>query len=184
MSTSTENYSPKTVIDFWKQAGPAKWFAKDDAFDVLFRDTFLDWHMAAARRELDHWMADAQGCLALLILLDQFPRNAFRGTAHMFATDSLACMIARHSIDRGDLEHIEPELRSFLILPFEHAEDLALQNEAVRLCEALGSETLKWAKIHRDIIADFGRFPHRNASLGRETTEAEAAFLKAGGFSG
>ncbi|OZI58900.1 DUF924 family protein [Bordetella genomosp. 1] len=172
------------VVSFWRDAGPAKWFARDDAFDAAFRARFLDTHFAAARGERSDWEGSAEGVLALLILLDQFPRNAFRGTAHMFATDGLALAIARRAVAAGLDVQVEPLLRHFIYLPFEHAEDIDAQNEGVSLMSGLDADTLRWAIIHRDIIVRFGRFPHRNASLGRTTTEAEQRFLDEGGFAG
>lgn len=141
--------------------------------------------MAAARGQYDGWADTAEGALALLILLDQFPRNLFRGSAHSYATDGKARAVARAAIARGFHREVAPELRQFFLLPFEHSESLADQDEARRLADELGDpDTRKWADIHRDIIARFGRFPHRNAALGRETTPAEQEFLDDGGFSG
>ena len=176
--------SAEAVIAFWKQAGPKRWFAKDEGFDAAFRDTFHATHMQAARRELEGWLASADGALALLILLDQYPRNAFRGTAHMFATDPLARLYARQIVDAGLDQQIEPELRAFCYLPFEHSENPQDQQRSLELNRQLDANTYHWAKEHADIIERFGRFPHRNAVLGRVTTEEERTFLKAGGFSG
>jgi uncharacterized protein (DUF924 family) len=119
-----------------------------------------------------------------MILLDQFPRNCFRGTGHMFATDPLALSFARTALEAGHAAHIDEDMRVFLLLPFEHSEDLADQDICVRESQSMDPELLKYAVIHRDIIAKFGRFPHRNRALGRETTLEEQAFLDAGGFSG
>lgn len=171
------------VVGFWKEAGPQKWFAKDDAFDAEFRRRFHDAHVAAARRELDHWMETPEGALALMILLDQFPRNSFRGTAHQFATDPLALMFANQAVERGHHLAFEPELRNFVILPFEHSERMEDQDRYLALADG-DEELVKWGKVHRDIIVRFGRFPHRNAMLGRETTPEEQAFLDEGGFGG
>ena len=179
----TEPVQPHEVVRFWREAGPDKWFDKDEAFDHEFTMRFLDAHMAAARRELDHWQDEAEGALALLILLDQLPRNAFRGTAHMFATDPLALAFARQAVVRGHDRAVEPALRVFFYLPFEHSEALADQDRAVALCEGLDTYA-KYARIHHDVIVRFGRFPHRNAVLGRATTAEEQAFLDAGGFAG
>ena len=163
---------------------PSQWFAHDPAFDTRFRERFLLAHQAAARRELDAWAATAQGSLALLILLDQFPRNAFRGTAHMYATDPLARRFARQlNASRGDRELPKP-LRLFCYLPFSHSESLDDQELAVKLNRELDPESARHAIGHRDIIKRFGRFPHRNPMLGRDTTPAEASFLAQGGFSG
>lgn len=170
------------VLDFWTNAGPDKWFAKDDAFDVEFRSRFLELHLAAASRELDSWADDPRGALALLLLLDQFPRNAFRGTGHMYATDSLAKMFATTAVTRGFDMDVEASLRLFFYLPFSHSEDLADQERAVELHKRINYT--KYAIEHLDVVKRFGRFPHRNLMLGRETTVAEKAFLDEGGFAG
>ena len=175
--------TPSELVSFWRDAGPERWFKKDEAFDAEIRSRYETAHMAAARRELDVWAETSEGALALLLLLDQFPRNMYRGTAHQFATDPLALRMAVAAIEAGHDAATEPELRSFFYLPFEHSESLADQERAVQLT-SFDPEALKWAVIHRDIIARFGRFPHRNAALGRDTREDEAAFLAAGGFSG
>ncbi|QKC90372.1 DUF924 family protein [Mesorhizobium sp. NZP2234] len=173
-----------SVTKFWRDAGEDAWFEKNDAFDAGFRDRFLDLHYAAARRECDDWSEHAEGSLALMILLDQFPRNCFRGTGHMYATDSLAKHFARKAVAAGHDLALDPEVRVFLYLPFEHAENLADQDISVELHTARAEFNLKYALEHRDIIQRFGRFPHRNSLLGRETTAEEKAFLDAGGFSG
>ncbi len=175
-------HTAQNLVQFWRDAGPERWFKKNASFDAAFRGRFYDAHYAAARRELEHWLQQPTSALALILLLDQFPRNAFRDTGHMFATDGLALAYARRSL--GFLEQIEPALRNFICLPFMHAEDLAVQEEAVRLYEQHVPKSLHWAVVHRDIIARFGRFPHRNAALGRTTTPAEQQFLDEGGFSG
>ncbi|WP_263143754.1 DUF924 family protein [Pseudomonas sp. RIT-PI-AD] len=174
----------QSVIAFWKQAGPPKWFNKDDAFDAAFREAFSALHVQAARRELEYWMNTPDGALALLILLDQYPRNAFRGTAHMFATDPLACFYARQMVDAGLDQRVEKPLRMFCYLPFEHSENVEDQRLSVRLNQALDPADFKWAREHAEIIERFGRFPHRNPLLGRTTTPDESAFLEAGGFAG
>lgn len=177
------------VIGFWRIAGREKWFRKDSRFDEAIRLRFEPVHFAAARGDYDAWRGTAQGCLALLLLLDQFPRNLWRGSAHAFATDPLARAVARHAVQADFDQEVEPIMRPFFYLPFEHSEDLADQDLSVSLCEALRDATgdedsLKWAIIHRDIIQRFGRFPHRNAAYGRETTPEELTFLEAGGFAG
>ncbi|MCS3515447.1 DUF924 family protein [Pseudomonas grimontii] len=176
--------TPQAVIDFWQQAGPKRWFAKDDAFDATFRDTFHATHLQAARRELESWLDSAEGTLALLILLDQYPRNAFRGTAHMFATDPLARLYAQRMVDAGLDRQVEPALRAFCYLPFEHSEDPKDQQRSLTLNQQLDANTYRWAKQHAQIIERFGRFPHRNAVLARDTTDEERAFLDKGGFAG
>lgn len=177
------------VIGFWRTAGREKWFRKDHRFDEAIRLRFEPVHFAAARGEYDGWRDSADGCLALLLLLDQFPRNLWRGSAHAFATDPLAREIARRAVQADFDQEIEPLLRPFIYLPFEHSEDPADQDLSVSLCEALrdatgDEETLKWAVMHRDIIVKYGRFPHRNKAFGRETTAEERVFLEGGGFAG
>jgi uncharacterized protein (DUF924 family) len=172
------------LIQFWRDAGPRKWFAKDAAFDAEFSAGFMGLHLAAARRELDAWADAAYGALALLILLDQFPRNAFRGTAHMYATDPLARMFAKHAIAQGMDQQVEPALLPFFYLPLEHSEYPQDQEQSVLLAQRLDPRSRDFALLHRDIIARFGRFPHRNPHLGRQTTVEEEAFLAQGGFAG
>jgi len=174
----------ESLVQFWREAGREKWFRRDDAFDALFRHRFMALHLEAAAREHDGWAETAEGALALMLALDQFPRNAFRGTAHMFATDALALVFAEAAIAAGHDRAVAEELRVFFYLPFMHAEDLGHQERCVALCGPWGGETLKYAIIHRDIIARFGRFPHRNPVFGRVTTPEEQAFLDAGGFRG
>ncbi|KPF42583.1 DUF924 family protein [Rhizobium sp. AAP43] len=179
----------EAVVTFWREAGRQKWFTKDDAFDQAIHDHFRDLHFRAARNEFPDWIETPEGALALMILLDQFPRNLFRGSGHAFATDPLALSLAREAIARGHDRAVEPELAAFFYLPFEHSEDLANQERSVELFKALheragDQDYLDYAIVHRDIIARFGRFPHRNAALGRETTADEQAFLDEGGFKG
>ena len=175
---------PGDVLAFWRDAGPSRWFRKDDGFDGEFRARFLAAHEFAMRGDLDAWARDAAGALALLILLDQFPRNAFRGTARMFESDTQALAIARGALDAGFDKTIEPQLRNFFYLPLMHSERLADQDAAVELARGLGGEELRYAIMHRDIIEKFGCFPHRNAVLGRTTTPDEQRFLDDGGFAG
>jgi uncharacterized protein (DUF924 family) len=172
------------VLDFWRDAGPQRWFRKDDAFDARFRERFGSTHEAAAAGALDAWANSADGALALLILLDQFPRNAFRGTARMYATDAKAREIARRAVDAGFDGQVDPELRPFFYLPFMHSEQLEDLDLCVELTRALGEDTHRYAVHHRAIIERFGRFPHRNAVLGRPSTPQEEAFLAEGGFAG
>jgi len=170
------------VIDFWSVAGFARWFGKDAGFDADFRRRFLAAHETAASGALDSWAETPEGALALVILLDQFPRNAFRDSARMFATDAKALGIADAAIAAGHDQHIEEALRLFLYLPFEHSERIADQQRAVALISPLGGEPLRYAEIHRDVIDRFGRFPHRNTLLGRVSTPEELDFLATGGF--
>ena len=180
----TEIASPDDVVAFWKAAGPDRWFAKDDGFDAEFRRRFEAQHFAAARRELDAWAGSAEGSLGLCLLLDQFPRNVFRNTGHAFATDPLARWFARAALEAGHDQALEPALRPFIYLPFQHHEDLADQQKALSLFEAIPGGDPKWARHHLKVIERFGRFPHRNPALGRETTAAERAFLEEDGFRG
>ncbi|MBA3487480.1 MAG: DUF924 family protein [Lysobacter sp.] len=170
------------VVAFWREADMDKWFGGGKAFDDECRALLQDEHFAASRREFDDWMDDAEGALALLILLDQIPRNIFRGSAHSYATDPLALHYATRALGAGHDARIEAELRMFLYLPFEHSEAMADQERSVALFEALGNQhVLDYAIAHRDVIERFGRFPHRNAELGRKNTAAEQAWLDAGG---
>ncbi|MBW8716173.1 MAG: DUF924 family protein [Variovorax paradoxus] len=172
------------VVGFWRQAGPERWFAKNEAFDAQFRERFLAAHEAAARGELDHWAQGAEGALALLVLLDQFPRNTWRGNARMLATDAKALAIARQAIEAGLDLKTDEELRRFFYLPFMHSESLDDQQRSVELNAALDANTQRFAVLHRDIIARFGRFPHRNRLLGRTSSAEEQRFLDEGGFAG
>jgi uncharacterized protein (DUF924 family) len=179
------NEQARNIIDFWLAAGPARWFEHDPAFDDAIRARFLSLHDEAVDGAFADWTATAEGSLALLLLLDQFPRNLFRRSARAFATDARALDIARRAIDAGFDKAMEPPLRRFFYLPFMHSEKLADQDRCLALCEDDGdAEGRAFAVVHRDIIAKFGRFPHRNAALGRATTAPEQAFLDAGGFAG
>lgn len=172
------------IVRFWRDAGYKAWFTKDETFDGRCRG-FEAEHHAAARGELKHWEQDAEGALALMILLDQLPRNIFRGSPHAFATDGLAQAIAARAIENQFDAATDTDMRFFFYMPFEHAEDLALQDRCVQLFTNLGDANyLKFAILHRDIIARFGRFPHRNAILGRKSTPEELQFLADGGFAG
>jgi uncharacterized protein (DUF924 family) len=180
---------PQDVLGFWTAAGPAKWFAKSAAFDDAIRLKFEPVHLAAARGKYDAWADEAEGALALVILLDQFPRNLYRDSGHAFATDGKVRAIAAAAVAAGHDKAVAPELRVFFYMPYEHSESLADQDAGITLFEGLlkdigDADSLKWALLHRDIIARFGRFPHRNKALGRSTTPAEQAFLDEGGFAG
>ena len=177
--------TPAEVLAFWRAAGPDKWFEKDDAFDADIRARFLDTYAAAAAGRLSQWEEDAENALALVIVLDQFPRNIFRGSARAFAADPLARAVAARAIQRGFDREVPVAERGFFYLPFEHSEALADQERCVALNRATGdADALKWAELHADIVRRFGRFPHRNAVLGRATTPDEEAFLDGGGFAG
>jgi uncharacterized protein (DUF924 family) len=172
------------VVAFWTHAGPALWFAKDAEFDRRFRERYLSDHEAAARGELMHWQSTPEGALALVILLDQFPRNAFRDTPRMYDTDAMARKVASTAFAAGYDQLISLELRKFLVLPFAHSEDLADQERAVALARRLGTDDLAHAQHHRDIVRRFGRFPHRNRILGRQSTPEEQQYLDNGGYKG
>jgi len=179
------NLAATEIVSFWREAGPVRWWEKNDEFDGLVRSTFLPLHEAAARGELAAWEDSPEGALALVILLDQFPRNMFRRSPHAFATDPLAHAVAERAILRDFDAAIDQEMRMFFYMPFMHSEILLHQDRCVELMAAMpdgGWE--KFAAVHRDIIAKFGRFPHRNSALGRATTAAEQDFLDAGGFAG
>jgi uncharacterized protein (DUF924 family) len=185
MSDADALPSPDDVLAFWRAAGSGKWFKKDDAFDAEIKARFLASVEAAAEGHLAAWETTSEGALALLILLDQFPRNIFRAGARAFAADALARAVADRAIAQGFDQCIPPAERLFFYLPFEHSEGLADQERAVALMRALdNADLLKWAELHADIIRRFGRFPHRNSVLGRTTTTDEQAFLDGGGFTG
>ena len=184
--TNSSFATPAQVLDFWFGVDPKKWYAKDDAFDADIRTRFLATYEAAAAGQLADWEAAApDGALALTIVLDQFSRNMFRGSARTFAADAAALAVAKHAVERGFDKQLELKRRNFFYLPFMHSENLADQERCVALSREAGDpNTLKYAELHRDIIRRFGRFPHRNAVLGRVTTPEEQAFLDAGGFAG
>jgi uncharacterized protein (DUF924 family) len=181
----------REVLDFW--FGPAgspeygrpreAWFKKSEAFDEAIRARFLDLHAQAADGQLHAWQAAPDSLLALIVVLDQFPRNLFRGTSRAFATDAQALAAAQLAVDRGLDRLLSPVQRWFVYLPFEHAEDLALQRRCLELFEGLrggadSADTIDYARRHYEIITRFGRFPHRNAVLGRVSTPEEIEFLK------
>lgn len=173
------------IIAFWRDAGYEKWFGKDAAFDDDIRRRFGRLVDDAAAGRLGDWARDAEGALALLILLDQFPRNLFRGSPRAFASDAMARDVARAAIAEGFDSKVPPELRGFFYLPFMHSEELADQDYCLALYRAANDANgEKYAIIHRDIIEKFGRFPHRNATLGRTMTPDEEEFLKGDVFKG
>ena len=180
------------VLDFWfgapgsSEFGSARkaWFAKDAAFDASIRERFGALVERALRGEFEAWSAEPRSALAQVIVLDQFTRNAFRGTPRSFAGDARALAAASRMVGARQDEALPPFMRGFVYLPFEHAEGLAMQDEAIRLFTRLVSEApehgdmLDYAHRHRDVIERFGRFPHRNDILGRQSTAEEAAFVK------
>jgi uncharacterized protein (DUF924 family) len=183
--TDDDIATPAEVLAFWRAAGPRKWFTKDESFDAELTRRFLFTYEAAAGGRFMRWEETAEGALALVIVLDQFPRNMFRGNARIYAADPLARAVADRALARGFDREVDVRLRSFFYLPFMHSENLADQERCVALYRASGDgDGLKWAEHHADIIRRFGRFPHRNALLDRVSTAEEQAFLEEGGFAG
>lgn len=177
--------TPADVLAFWRAAGKDKWYTKDEAFDAEVRRRFLGLWQQAAADGLALWETTDDGALALVIVLDQFPRNMFRNDARTFSTDAKALEVASRAIARGADKRIDPGLVEFLYMPFMHSEQLADQERCIALFQSGGRpDNVKFAEIHADIIRRFGRFPHRNEMLGRTTTAAERAFLDSGGFAG
>jgi len=181
----TEVAGPDDVLAFWSAAGPDTWYEKDAAFDAEIARRFYATWDAAVQGKLARWEETPAGALALTIVLDQFPRNMFRGDPRTYASDPAARAVADRALARGFERMVPENLRQFFCLPFMHAENLADQERSIRLARALGDDdNVKYAEQHADIIRRFGRFPHRNATLGRMTTPQEQAFLDAGGFAG
>ncbi len=182
---------PEEVLEFWfgreDEEGYGEfreaWFTKDAEFDHEVRDRFEDLHGEAAAGRLESWKDEAESCLALIIVLDQFPRNMFRGDSKAYATDELAREAARHAVEHAYDRELPPYSRLFIYLPFEHSEDLEDQRLSVELFRGLAAEMgsedlLGYAVRHMEIIERFGRFPHRNEVLRRTTTPEEAEFLR------
>jgi uncharacterized protein (DUF924 family) len=181
---SEGSIGPADVIAFWREAGPKKWFPKDPEFDRSLVERFGALHAEVAAGKRQNWAKTPEGALALILVLDQFSRNMFRGTPKAFSQDEMALDIARKAIDAGFDAGVPPELRFFMYMPFEHAEGIADQERAVLFMHAFAPSVLSYAREHEKIIRRFGRFPHRNAILGRHTTPAEQEFLDGGGFAG
>lgn len=176
---------PDEILRFWLDAcGPDEWFSTDDALDQTIRERFEDTWKQAAEGRFAMWLTYPNGVLAYVTLTDQFPRNMFRGDRRAFATDRAAVAAAKSAIAKGWDMRIEARARHFMYLPLEHSENLCDQDRAVRLiCDRLDdAKSLLHARAHREVIRQFGRFPHRNAVLGRKTTGPEQAHLDAGGY--
>lgn len=177
--------TPQDVTNFWEQAGPSRWFFKDATFDGALSVRFRDGLSEARGGAFDHWAETPEGALGLVILLDQVSRNIHRGTPLAFATDPKALGLAKSWIGQGFHQKLPAPRACWLIMPFEHAEDIDAQRRGVALFQTMGlGDMAYWAQVHLDIIVRFGRFPHRNAVLGRVSTPEELDFLKAGGFAG
>ena len=172
---------PEDILSFWfVEHGPDDWFSKSDAFDALIRERFGAHHAFIVRGESVAWRQTADGRLAEIIVLDQFSRNMFRGMPEAFAYDELALSRAREAITVGADKEVDPVRRHFFYMPYMHSESLAAHEEALPLFEALGNESaLRYERLHKEQIERFGRYPHRNAVLGRESTPEELAFLEA-----
>jgi uncharacterized protein (DUF924 family) len=176
---------PIDVLEFWRTAGPARWFAKDPAFDSEVAQRFFSVWQEAAAGKLSQWEETAKGALALVIVLDQFPRNMFRGEPRMYEADAMARAVADRAIARGFDRRIAHSELQFLYLPFMHSESLPDQERCVEFARSYGNdEFTRYAEDHADIVRRFGRFPHRNPVLGRATTLEEQEFLDRGGFAG
>lgn len=169
----------QSVLEFWfDRLTPEDWFVKKDAIDQEMTRRFISLHLSLSREIPDEWRETPEARLALLIVLDQFPRNIFRDSPHAFATDGLALREAKVAIDAGADQAVPEQRRFIFYMPFEHAESMAEQDRAVELFTALGNANyLDYAQRHRSVIARFGRFPHRNPILGRENTPEETAYL-------
>ena len=182
MARTTE---PDDVVSFWLSQDEKVWFTADPAFDAEVLSRFAELVERAKSGALDDWADEPEGALALVILLDQMTRNIYRDSPEMFAADEQALAVAKRAIERGFDMDLPKHKRRWLYMPFMHSEEMADQERSVELFERSElAESLPFAVDHADIIRRFGRFPHRNAILGRETTRDEAAFLAGGGFSG
>ena len=183
--TEACDIAPAEILTFWRQVGPERWYERDDALDADVRSRFLELWRKAAAGELSSWETTDEGALALVIILDQFPRNMFRGDIRTYSSDALAREVASRAIAGGADIRVEPALLEFLYMPLMHSEHLADQLRCVELFGKSGqTDNLKYAEDHTDIIRRFGRFPHRNRILERATTPEEQAFLDGGGFRG
>jgi uncharacterized protein (DUF924 family) len=170
------DHRAEEVLHFWFGRDPKHWFEKNAAFDAEIRSRFLPLYEELSSNA--DWLSQPRDCLARIVVLDQFPRNMFRGTPRAFATDPLALAAAKHAVAKGYDQDLLPVEKQFVYLPFEHSEGLADQQRACELMKPLGEDLYGWAVKHKVIIERFGRFPHRNEILGRKSTPEEAEFLK------
>jgi len=177
--------TPGNIVSFWMEAGPTRWFTRDAAFDGALAVRFGAALKEARLGAFDHWGETPEGALGLIILLDQVSRNIHRASPLAFAADARALALAKKCVARGFHQKLPPPRAMWLLMPFEHAEDLDAQRRCLALFATMGMpEMVYYAQVHLDIIAKFGRFPHRNPILGRKSSPQELAFLKAGGFAG
>lgn len=172
-------HTPKDVLGFWfAEAGPKRWFKQSDDFDALCRERFAPTLQAAQRGECWEWRLSPAGRCAEIIVLDQFSRNLYRGSSQAFTQDPMALALAQVAVACGDDLHMTPDERYFTYMPYMHSESLLVHDEALRLFTALGhAEALRFEVAHRDVIATYGRYPGRNAALGRENSAAEQTYL-------
>jgi len=181
----TGDTMPEDVIAFWFEAGPKNWFKTSETFDETVRARFANTVDAAAAGKIDDWSGTARGALALVLLLDQFTRNLNRGKPETWANDAKALAIAEAAVARGFDTQLSQEQKRFFYMVYMHSEDRDVQTRSLDLCKNCDDEEHnKYARHHADIIARFGRFPHRNVILGRKSTEEELAYLSEGGFKG
>jgi uncharacterized protein (DUF924 family) len=175
----------QTVIDFWfNEISPEQWWIKDLQFDQDVKRRFLEMHERANRGELYHWRENAEGRLAEIIVLDQFSRNIFRDSAKAFASDALALVLAQEAVSLAEDKHLAENRRSFMYLPYMHSESPIIHQQAVKLYTALGNASnLEFELKHQEIIVEFGRYPHRNTLLARESSQEELQFLQQAGSS-
>ena len=177
---SSDDITLTEIIDFWFAPDNRRfWFKSTPAMDAALKKRFEKTWSSARDGRLDHWMETPEGCLALAIVLDQFPLNMFRGRAESFATEQQAVAVTRHAVANGFDSHLPPEQRAFLYMPLMHSENIADQDASVALFESAGLEdNLRFARHHRELIRRFGRFPHRNAILGRKSSAEEKRYLE------
>ncbi|MCW9030275.1 MAG: DUF924 domain-containing protein [Gammaproteobacteria bacterium] len=178
-SVTAESITAESIIDFWySDRIKSQWFNSTKKLDQEIKDNYEAVWKAAIRGEFNHWKESAQGCLALAIILDQFPLNMYRGEVESFSTEAMAIKISKHAIDKGFDEELGKDKIAFLYMPLMHSEDMDDQNLSVSMFEKAGlDENARFAKHHRGIVQQFGRFPHRNEILQRESSQSEIDYL-------